>query len=64
MNPKQKLFLKIGIIQTILAPIIYVFVGLFVNKPLSESLLSSIGAIVGCWIVLGLIIIGSRIPKK
>lgn len=64
MNPKQKLFLKIGIIQTILAPIIYVFVGLFVNKPLSESLLSSIGSIVGGWIVLGLFIIGSRIPKK
>ena len=64
MSPNQKLFLKIGIIQTILAPIIYVVVGLFVNKPLTESLLSSIGSIVGCWIGLGLIIVGSKIPKK
>ena len=64
MNPKHKLFLKIGIIQTILVPIIYVVIGLFVNRPLTESLLSSVGAIVGCWIVMGFFIIGSKIPKK
>lgn len=64
MNPNQKLFLKIGIIQTILVPIIYVVIGLFVNRPLTESLLSSVGAIVGCWIVMGFFIIGSKIPKK
>ena len=64
MNPNQKLFLKIGITQTILLPIIYIVVGLFVNRSLTESLLSSAGAIVGCWIVMGLFFIGSKIPKK
>ena len=64
MSPNQKLFLKIGIIQTILVPIIYVVVGMFVNRTLTESLLTSVGAVVGCWIVMGFFIIGSKVPKK
>lgn len=64
MDPNQKLFLKIGILLTIFDPIIYFVVGLFLNRSLTESLLSSVGAIIGGWIVMAFFIIGSKIPKK
>lgn len=64
MSPDKKLFLKIGITQTIIVPIVYIIFGLFNNRPITESLLSSVGTVVACWISIGLFINGSKLPKK
>lgn len=64
MSSDQNKLLKIGIIQTILAPIVYVVFGLVGNLSMTDSLLSSVGAVVACWIVIGFLFIGSKNPKK
>ena len=64
LTDDQKRMLTTGILCSLGIPLGYVLFSLISNKPIADALEGALAGVIGMWVMLGLMILGSKTPKK